>query len=744
MRRPVGFWLITGWLCYAVIPWYAGQAWGVPFFLSAGPDAGVGPALWAGLAQGRWWLVPIGAALAFATAATLWPLPNPGNDPARAAVHRAWRGLGLALGGAFGLAALLAQGFGIGLRGWTFSAGEALFGIVDAQTGIGLGAWGTGLALLFLLTYGLADRGAFKGDGFTAGAVGLAVAGIGVFVFLPVFYVLAAAVVGTKGDFSFLAFLDRLTTRSIWSLDCVVGGRRCGVVWNSLLLAVLTGFCTTLLGLGFALVAVRTGFRAKKLLRLLTVLPIITPPFVIGLALILLFGRNGIVTSMVSTLFDIPPSRWIYGLPGVLLTQVLAFTPIAFLVMIGVVQGVSPSVEEAAQTLRAGRWQTFRTVTLPLIRPGLANAFLIGFIESLADFGNPLILGGNFDVLSTKIFFSVVGAQNDPGMAATLGIILLTLCLTAFFVQRLWLGKKSYTSVGGKGDGGQHALLPRRVSRLAYAVVLPWAGFTAVLYGMILYGGFVETWGRNHTLTLRHYATAFSAEWVNGGILWTGRAWASLFTTLEISALAAPITAAVGLLTAYLLVRQRFTGRGAFEFATMLSFAIPGTVIGISYIMAFNQPPIELTGGFAILIICFVFRNMPVAIRAGIAAMSQIDRSLDECSQTLGASSATTLRRVILPLLRPAIVASLVYSFVRAITSISAVIFLVSAKYELATAYIVGRVEQGDFGLAVAYCSALIVLMAVAIGVIQLLVGERRIGRRPIAAPVPQAVEKTV
>ena len=741
MRRPVGFWLITGWLCYAVLPWYAGQAWGVPLWTDTGPES-LGSGVYAGFTQGRWWLLPIGLCLLAASLAALWPLPNPAGDPARLAAQRAARGLGLALAGGSGLALLLMQGFTIGLRGWTITAATGLFGTVEAQSGIGIGAWGTSLALLFVMTYGLADRGAFKGDGFISGAVGLAVAGIGIFVFLPVFYVLAAAIIGPKGDVSFLALADRLTTRAIWSLDCVVGPRRCGVVWNSLFLAVLTGIFTTLLGLGFALVATRTNFRAKKLLRLLTVLPIITPPFVIGLAIILIFGRNGVVTVALASLFDIAPSRWIYGLPGVLLTQTLAFTPIAFLVMIGVVQGVSPSVEEAAQTLRATRWQTFRTVTLPLIRPGLANAFLIGFIESLADFGNPLILGGNYDVLSTKIFFSVVGAQNDPGMAATLGLILLTLCLGAFFLQRLWLGKKSYTSVGGKGDGGQHALLPRRVSRLTYAIVLPWAAFTAIIYGMILFGGFVETWGRNHALTFRHYWTAFSVEWVNGGILWTGRAWASLFTTLEIAAISAPITAAVGLLTAYLLVRQRFAGRGAFEFATMLSFAIPGTVIGISYIMAFNQPPIELTGGFAILVICFVFRNMPVSIRAGIAAMSQIDRSLDECSQTLGASSATTLRRVILPLLRPAIVASLVYSFVRAITSISAVIFLVSAKYELATAYVVGRVEQGDFGLAIAYCSALIVLMALAIGLIQLVVGERRIGRRPVASATPAIVEK--
>jgi iron(III) transport system permease protein len=204
---------------------------------------------------------------------------------------------------------------------------------------------------------------------------------------------------------------------------------------------------------------------------------------------------------------------------------------------------------------------------------------------------------------------------------------------------------------------------------------------------------------------------------------------------VRLSAIAAPLTAALGILSAYLLTRQRFVGQAAFEFGTMLSFAIPGTVIGVSYILAFNVPPIEITGTAIVLVVCFVFRNMPVGVRAGMAAMAQIDRSLDEASTTLGARGLTTLRRVILPLLKPAIVAALVYSFVRAVTTVSAVIFLVSAEYEMATTYIINRVINGDYGVAIAYCSVLIVLMLVAIWLIQMLVGERRLGRRAAVAP---------
>jgi iron(III) transport system permease protein len=282
----------------------------------------------------------------------------------------------------------------------------------------------------------------------------------------------------------------------------------------------------------------------------------------------------------------------------------------------------------------------------------------------------------------------------------------------------------------GKGDAGQPAALPALARRLAFAVALPWAGFTLVIYTMALAGGFVETWGRDYTPTLRHYWKAFSIERGPSGLIWSGAAWNSFWTTLELASIAAPLTAAIGLLTAWLLVRQRFAGRTAFEFATMLSFAIPGTVIGVSYILAFNVPPLELTGTGAILVLCLMFRSMPVSVRAGMAAMSQIDPSLDEASRTLGGGSLATLRRVILPLLRPAVVAALVYSFVRAMTTVSAVVFLVTAQYDMATTYIINRVINGDYGVAIAYSSVLILLMLAAMGIIQLLVGRRRIGRR--------------
>jgi iron(III) transport system permease protein len=715
------FWILAGWVGFLLLPWYGVEDGFFRFewlFDGYPLDEDYAPAAFLIGQAEKLWLAPL-----------LLPLVLPllvfrrrKTDPIYAKV--------LLISGAFGFAWLIAQGFGIGIRGWNFEWLTALFGpLGDRQFGMGYGAMVLASSFLFLFTQGIAARGAINGDVFVVSAIGGVIVIVATFVFFPIAKMLIAAFITEDGGYSIAVFAAKFFDDRLWGLGCLWGAR-CGVAWNSLFLAVLVGVITTVLGLVFALVVTRSGFRYKRAVRALTVLPIITPPFVIGLALILMFGLSGSVTRFVADLLGVQPTRWLYGLPGLVIAQTLAFTPIAFLVLIGVVEGVSPSMEEAAQTLRANKWQTFRTVTLPLIRPGLANAFLLGFIESMADFGNPLVLGGNFDVLSTEIFFAIVGAQYDQGRAAVLAMVLLGFTLSAFYLQRAWLGKKSYTTITGKGDAGVHPLMPRGLSIPVFAIAGLWGGFTIIVYAMILYGSVVELWGVNNALTFKHYVTAFSFRIEDSGIRWTGSAWDSFWTTLYISAVAAPLTAAVGLITAYLLTRQTFAGKNAFEFGTMLSFAIPGTVIGVSYILAFNVPPIELTGTGIILVVSFIFRNMPVGVRAGIASMSQLDKSLDESSLTLGANSWQTFRKVILPLLRPAILAALVYSFVRAMTAISAVIFLVSAQYDMATSYIIGRVENNDYGLAIAYSTTLIFVMLAAVGLLQVLVGKTRIGRR--------------
>lgn len=735
-KRRLDVAVIVGIAAVILLPWYRieGGFFGLSWLGSFPRDPSTAPGILEIASYGRWWLAIAVGLLVLGGVARF--LTNPRQRSAL-----------MACAGALGFLFLSLQGLAITSSGWSWAISDTLFGaLADGQPAMGAGAITLGIVFVLFFSFGLAERGVMKGDAFVVSAIAMLIVLVAIFVFYPVGSMFVGAFQSFDGSFNPDGFIANIQDPSLWSLSCVVGGDRCGLAWRTLFLAILTAGASTLLGLCFALVATRTQFPFKKGLRLLTVLPIITPPFVVGLALTLLFGRAGVVTQAAASLFGTEPSRWLYGLTGIWIAQVLSFTPISFLVLIGVVEGVSPSMEEASQTLRANRWRTFWRVSLPLMKPGLANAFLIGFIESMADFGNPMVLGGSHGVLSTEIFFSVVGAQNDPSRAAVLAMVLLFFTLSAFLAQRLWLQGKNFATVTGKGDSGAHIALPRGLSIAVHALVIPWMIFTVVVYLMILVGGFVRTWGLDNTLTVEHYVKAFSIGLRDdGGLAWTGVAWNSFWTTMEIALISAPLTAAVGLLTAYLIVRQKFVGRGLFEFALMMSFAIPGTVIGISYIMAFNLPPLEMTGTALILVACFVFRNMPVGVRGGVAAMSQLDKSLDEASLTLGAGSLRTIRKVILPLLRPAITAALVYSFVRAITSISAVIFLVSAQYNMSTAYIVGLVENGEYGVAIAYSSALIVVMIAVIAGFQLLVGERRLRRvNRVATPSPTSASASL
>jgi len=722
-RRLPGFgWLALAGIGLALLPWHGDDAGLLAFeWVRSWPTGIGGSAMGQAVFGGRLWMLP----LAFPVFLALYPLR-------RRELSRRDGTVLIALG-LFGLAWLLVVALSIDLRGWTWALPETLFGPLPRRNpGLGAGALAYGLSTLMLTCRGLAARGACGGDFFIVGMLGAVSALLGIFVIYPLVRMGLSAFQTPRGAFAPEQFWLRIADPRIWMPG--------GIVLNTLMLGVAAASSSTLIALAFALVTDRTSFVARRLLRSLSILPIITPPFVVGLALILLMGRNGAVNKLLEWMTGIEGGRWIYGFQGIWFAQTLSFTPVAYLVLVGVVQGINPALEEAAQTLRANPGRVFRTITLPLALPGIANAFLIGFIESLADFGNPLLLGGDFQVLATSVYFAIVGARQDRGVAAVLGLILLAIMIIVFLVQRQALSNKSFVTIAGKGQGGQAIPLPNGVRWACQAIAVPWAALTVVIYGMILFGGFVENWGLNHALTLRHYIGAFGVSLTGQGLRFDGQAWDSLFTTIRLSLIAAPLTATLGLVTAYLLARRRFFGRAAFEIVTLTAAAVPGTVLGIAYILAFNNPPLEFVQTGMIVVMSFVVRNMGPGVRAGMATLEQIDRSLEEASLTLRAGSFATMCRVLVPLLRPAILAGIVYGFVSAMTSISAVIFLVSPGVMLSTVYIVNLAEAGTYGMAIAYASVLIVLMLGVITAIQSLVGERRLRRRVVPLPLTKTI----
>ncbi len=485
--------------------------------------------------------------------------------------------------------------------------------------------------------------------------------------------------------------------------------------FNSIILGISTATIGTIVGFIFAYALTRTPLPFKNFFRLTATFPIISPPFVVALAAILLFGRTGVLTPFLSTIIG---KYSIYGFGGLVVVETIAYSPTAFLTLFGILQAVDPALEEASMDLGASRAKVFSTVTLPLAIPGIASAWLLVFIQSMADFGNPMVISGNFRVLSVQAFLQITGMYDLP-RGSTLAILLLVPTLIAFFVQKYWVSRKSYVTVTGKPTGATIKQLEWYIKAPVYSFCVFFAVIVFLFYGMIVYGSFQTLWGVDATLTLRNYIETFQV----------GKDY--LIDSLTLATIATPITGILGMFLAFLIIRKKFIGKGLMEFVSMLTFAVPGTVVGIGYILAFNVKsnlfPIVLTGTAWIIITLLVFRNMPVGIRSGIAALQQIDPSIEEASTDLGADSNTTFRRITLPMIAPAFFSGLAYSFVKAMTAISAVIFVVSGKWNLITIAVLGFVDNAQYAQAAAMSLILISIVLVALGIIQLVVN--RIGK---------------
>lgn len=484
---------------------------------------------------------------------------------------------------------------------------------------------------------------------------------------------------------------------------------------NSIVLGAITATTGTIVGFIFAYAITRTPLPFKGFFRLTVIFPIISPPFVVALAAILLFGRAGSLTPFLQKILG---EYSIYGLGGLAFVETVAYGPTAFLVLYGVLQAIDPALEEASMDLGASRAKVFTTITLPLAVPGIASAWLLVFIQSMADFGNPMIISGNFRVLSVQAFLQITGMY-DLSRGATLAVLLFIPTTVAFFLQKYWVSRKSYVTVTGKPTAATIKRLEWYIKLPVYFLCILFTGMVFLLYGTIAYGSFQTLWGVDPTLTFNNYIQMFRV----------GKDY--IIDSLSLSTLATPITGLLGMFIAFLVVRKRFIGRGAMEFIAMLTFAVPGTVVGIGYILAFNQRsalfPFVLTGTAWIIVLLLIFRNMPVGIRSGIAALQQIDPAIEEASTDLGADSNTTFRKVTLPMIAPAFFSGLVFGFVKAMTAISAVIFVVSGKWNLITVAILGFVDNSRYASAAAMSLLLIVIVLIALGIIQLVVN--RIGR---------------
>lgn len=522
------------------------------------------------------------------------------------------------------------------------------------------------------------------------------------FIILPLYKIFQISLV-EDGHFTLATF---------WKLLSKSYNRR--PLFNSLKLGVTVSFLGTAIGFIFAYSITRVEIPFKKFFRVVATFPIVSPPFVISLAAIMLFGNNGLITKH---LFNGYFNFEIYGFNGLVLVETLAYFPTAFLTLFGVLQAIDPALEDAALDLGASKGKVFRTITLPLAIPGIASSLLLVFTQSLADFGNPMIISGNYSVLSVQAYLRITGMYDLKGGAA-LALLLLIPSLIAFFLQKYWVSKKSYVTVTGKPTAGRIKTDEPIIKYSVLWICFFLTGVILLFYGMVIGGSFVKVWGANNALTLDNYRHVFTVGWE------------FIKDTLLLSSIATPISGILGMVIAFLVVRKKFPGKGLMEVVSMLNFAVPGTVVGIGYILAFNQRPLLLTGTASIIIILFIFRRIPVGIRAGIAELQQIDPYIEEASADLGADSSTTFRKITLPMITPAFFSGLVFSFVKCMTAISAIIFVVSGKWNLITVAILGSVENADLSQAAAFSITIIIFILLALGLIQLLVDRIAQGKR--------------
>ena len=482
------------------------------------------------------------------------------------------------------------------------------------------------------------------------------------------------------------------------------------VVWSTVSLGVTVAVLGTTLATLYAYAMTRVALPWKRVWHFIALLPTISPPILMALSLILLYGRRGLVTHEVLGL----QTSALYGYRGLVVAQLLSYFPFAYLLLLNLFRGLDASLEEAASTMGAHPGKVLSTVSLPLLIPGLAGAALLLFGYSLADLGNPLLLGGDYQVLSSEIYQTIIGLYDVPKGAA-LAVILLVPALLLFFAHKQLAKRTGFASVGGSA-ALHHPQVAHPMVKAGALLLLGGVSMVIVLqYATVLAGATTKLFGINNAFTLRHFAAAVTVSRN------------ALLDTMALATVASAVTAVVGVLAAYYVARTTLVGRNALDFVVNLPLAIPGTVIGLAFALAFNHRPLLLTGTALIIIVAFTVRSLPYSMRSGVVTLNQLHRSLDEASTSMGATSGQTLMRVLLPLLRPALLAGMIFTFTRSVTTLSAVIFVVSPHWSLVTPTILSQMDRGDVGEAAALSVILVVLvLAVIHGVPRLLGGDWR------------------
>ncbi len=536
------------------------------------------------------------------------------------------------------------------------------------------------------------DRKKLMGDPILVTTIVVLITFLTLFILYPLAILLVDSFVG-DGGFSFNVF------KRIFDMPTFTRA-----ITNTLKVGFLVGILSTLVGLLFAYVEVyvRMGKFTGGLFKVVSMLPVVSPPFVLSLSMIMLFGKAGIITRFLLKIYD----NSVYGFWGIAIVQTLTFFPVCYMMLKGLLKNIDPSLEEAARDMGASRWKVFTSVTFPLLLPGLGNAFLVTFIESIADFANPMIIGGSYDTLATTIYLQITGAYDKAG-AAAMAVVLLCTTLAMFAVQKYYLERKTAATLTGKASRGRMLITDRSVRVPLTVLCSLVALFVIMMYICVPIGACFPTWGyKFFPLTGKWFKLVFTRY----------HGFQAFRDSFVLSLISAPITALLSMIISYLVVKRKFKSKGFIEAVSMLAMAVPGTVLGVGYIRGFSGGLFHsgflqgLYGTGLILIIVFVVRSLPTGTRSGISALRQIDKSIEESAYDMGADSFRVFMTVTLPLIKDSFLSGLVTAFVRSITAISAIILLVTPQFLLITVQINEFAEKGSYSLACAFATILIVI----------------------------------
>lgn len=525
------------------------------------------------------------------------------------------------------------------------------------------------------------------------------------FVMYPLFLILyKSGINGDTGAFTIDNFAHFFVKKFYW-----------GTMINSLKVTVVSTVLSAVVGLPLAYLMRSVKIRGGSFLNILIVISYLSPPFIGAYAWIQMLGRNGVVTHFINDLFGIHYGG-VYGFAGIVLVFTLQSFPLVYIYVSGALKNLDNSLNEAAESLGCSRMGRIWKIIVPLVMPTLLASSMLVFMRVFADFGTPMLIGEGYQTLPVLIYNQFMGeVSGDDGFAAAICCIVIGLTIVMFFVQRFLATRNTYAMTALKPMVAEKAKGLRNI--LAHLAVYLTVGLAVLPQFVVIYTSFLATNGGQvftGGFALQSYeATLFAKD---NDVIWH---------TYFLGLCAIAIVLVVGVLIAYLSMRKKNALNSVLDVVTMFPFIIPGSVLGIAFVFAFNKSPVILTGTALIMIISFAVRRMPYTVRSSAAVLGNISPSIEEAAVSLGASEMTTFRKITIPMMAPGVLSGAIMSWVTIISELSSSIILYTNSTQTLTVSIYTEVIRGNYGNASAYATILTLTSVLSLLIFYKVTGKR-------------------